>query len=424
MMTSPFAPSLFMFFFHLVNNWPKFALFIFDHSVRSNVYRIEIHWSRPSIGDSFPYSNTFVNTPEEFARNYGRATVSVCDSIPSRLRNTSIIFQWTVDYRTEHRQLSSSHCRVDWIAPIQGDYIVSVSGHMQSESGTTLSGSVVVKISDRWIVAIGDSFASGEGNPDIPIVSSKTAHAQWISDRCHRSARSWAFKIYKKIRDVTPDSALHFTYLPCTGASVDNGILVSATGSSQLDVVRQLAQLRKSGPDLLLMSAGGNDIGYSEILSTLIWGESSSLFASVDMRFFYASYQLDRIAAQLQKIKPNQVIIPHYFDLTRNERGVVDANCDELRQITTEKLRLAEKKILQRINKLISKKSHEYGWIPVERIGDVFHSRGLCSSRPLIRSVRDSIRLQGNSMGAFHPTEEAHQMIAEIIWQQLQHAGR
>ncbi|KHN81456.1 hypothetical protein Tcan_02635 [Toxocara canis] len=349
MMTSPFAPSLFMFFFHLVNNWPKFALFIFDHSVRSNVYRIEIHWSRPSIGDSFPYSNTFVNTPEEFARNYGRATVSVCDSIPSRLRNTSIIFQWTVDYRTEHRQLSSSHCRVDWIAPIQ---------------------------------------------------------------------------IYKKIRDVTPDSALHFTYLPCTGASVDNGILVSATGSSQLDVVRQLAQLRKSGPDLLLMSAGGNDIGYSEILSTLIWGESSSLFASVDMRFFYASYQLDRIAAQLQKIKPNQVIIPHYFDLTRNERGVVDANCDELRQITTEKLRLAEKKILQRINKLISKKSHEYGWIPVERIGDVFHSRGLCSSRPLIRSVRDSIRLQGNSMGAFHPTEEAHQMIAEIIWQQLQHAGR
>lgn len=68
---------------------------------------------------------------------------------------------------------------------------------------------------------------------------------------------------------------------------------------------------RKSGPDLVLMSAGGNDIGYSEILSTLIWGESNSLFASVDMRFFYASYQLDRIAATLQKIKPNQVM--HIF---------------------------------------------------------------------------------------------------------------
>ncbi|VDK21302.1 unnamed protein product [Anisakis simplex] len=89
----------------------------------------------------------------------------------------------------------------------------------------------------------------------------------------------------------------------------------------------------ESGPDLLLMSVGGNDIGYSEIVSTLIWGESSSLFASVDMRFFYASYQLDRIAASLHKIKPLQIVIPHYFDVTRNEKGIIDANCDELHQV-------------------------------------------------------------------------------------------
>uniref|UniRef100_A0A915AYD0 SGNH hydrolase-type esterase domain-containing protein n=1 Tax=Parascaris univalens TaxID=6257 RepID=A0A915AYD0_PARUN len=235
-----------------------------------------------------------------------------------------------------------------------------------------------MKVNDRWIVAVGDSFASGEGNPDVPTSLPETKLAQWISERCHRSARSWAFKVYEKIRDTTStDVALHFTYLPCTGASVDNGIVVSTTGISQLDIVRQIAQIRKSGPDLVLMSAGGNDIGYSEILSTLIWGESNSLFASVDMRFFYASYQLDRIAAILQKIKPNQVVIPHYFDVTRNERGVIDADCAELRQVCAE----------------------------------------------YIISVRDSIRLQGNSMGAFHPTEEAHQIIAELIWQQLEHSN-
>uniref|UniRef100_A0A0M3ICE9 SGNH_hydro domain-containing protein n=1 Tax=Ascaris lumbricoides TaxID=6252 RepID=A0A0M3ICE9_ASCLU len=385
-MSAPFAPSLFIFFFHLINNWPKFALFIFDHSLRNEIQRLEIIWSRPRVQGSFPYNDAFVNTPEEFINSYHRVTLSVCDSIPLQFNSTSIIFRWTFENDLQHFQHPSPQCRINWTAPIQGVYSVTVSGQIESDSSLTLTGSATININDRWIVAIGDSFASGEGNPDIPTSSPKTKFAQWISERCHRSARSWAFKVYEKIRDSTStDVALHFTYLPCTGASVDNGIVASTTGTSQLDIVRQIAQIRKSGPDLVLMSAGGNDIGYSEILSTLIWGESNSLFASVDMRFFYASYQLDRIAATLQKIKPNQVVIPHYFDVTRNERGIIDADCAELRQISTENLILAEKKILQRMNKLISKKSHEYGWLPIERIVDIFHSRGLCSSRPLIR---------------------------------------
>lgn len=28
-----------------------------------------------------------------------------------------------------------------------------------------------------------------------------------------------------------------------------------------------------------------------------------------------------------------QVVIPHYFDVTRNERGIIDADCAELRQV-------------------------------------------------------------------------------------------
>ncbi|EFO17036.1 hypothetical protein LOAG_11467 [Loa loa] len=167
------------------------------------------------------------------------------------------------------------------------------------------------------------------------------------------------------------------------------------------------------------MSVGGNDIGYSEILSTLIGGPTGPLFSTIDMRFFYTSYQLDRVAKAIQKLKPNQVIIPHYFDLTRNERGVVDADCADMRQISTENLMLAEKKILQRINGLITKKSKQYGWTAVEGVTELFRSRGCCSSNSFIRSIRDSIRLQGNSFGAFHPIEEAHQQIADLIVKQV-----
>ncbi|VDN54780.1 unnamed protein product [Dracunculus medinensis] len=289
-------------------------------------------------------------------------------------------------------------------------YVVTLKGWANTSNKIIMNGRTVISVRDYWIASIGDSFASGEGNPDIPAGLMNMVPAKWISDQCHRSSRSWAFKVFEKILNETHDDAIHFTYIPCTGASVDNGILISAKGDSQMDTVLRISKLRGSGPDLLLMSVGGNDIGYSEILSSLIWGKTTTLFETIDMRFFYASYQFDRLALTLKKIKPSQIVIPHYFDLTRNERGIIDADCAEMRQIRTENLILAEKKILQRINKLISKKAQLYCWTVVDEVAELFRSRG---------SVRDSLRLQGNSFGAFHPIEEAHQSIADLIWNKL-----
>ncbi|VDD86885.1 unnamed protein product [Enterobius vermicularis] len=299
----------------------------------------------------------FANTVDEFLLYYGRTKFSVCESLTKKSKNSTFIFAFLRNY---------------------------------------------------WIAAVGDSFASGEGNPDVPAKISTTSPAQWLSEQCHRSSRSWAFKVYQKLVNGTKQAALHFSYLPCSGASVDNGIVSSSFGEPQ-----------GSGPELLLISAGGNDIGYSEILSKLSWGETRSLFSSIDMRFFYVSHQLDKLAAKVREIKPKQVIIPHYFDLSRNEKGIVDANCSELKQISTKNLVLAERKILKRINKLISQKAREQSWTVIDNISAIFRFRGLCSTKPLIRSTKDSLRLQGNIFGAFHPTEEAHQQIAELILKQI-----
>uniref|UniRef100_A0A915PQX7 SGNH hydrolase-type esterase domain-containing protein n=1 Tax=Setaria digitata TaxID=48799 RepID=A0A915PQX7_9BILA len=299
------------------------------------------------------------------------------------------------------------------------NYIVKVSVKFVDDK--VLHGETSMKIRDYWIGVIGDSFASGEGNPDVPANTVDKTMAKWLSNRCHRSSRSWAYKVFERVTSsILEQSAVHFTYLPCTGASVDNGILVVFNSTSQISILEQITLIRGAGPDLLMMSVGGNDIGYSEILSTLIWGPTGSLFSTIDMRFFYTSHQLDRVAIAIQKLKPNQVVIPHYFDLTRNEQGVVDADCADMRQISTENLMLAEKKILQRINRLITKKSKQYGWTAIEGVAELFRSRGCCSSKSLIRSISDSIRLQGNSFGAFHPTEEAHQQIADLVVKQVQ----
>lgn len=51
------------------------------------------------------------------------------------------------------------------------------------------------KVIDYWIAAIGDSFASGEGNPDMTVRESRLNSAYWISEECHRSKRSFPFKV-------------------------------------------------------------------------------------------------------------------------------------------------------------------------------------------------------------------------------------
>ncbi|OZC09776.1 hypothetical protein X798_03179 [Onchocerca flexuosa] len=414
LMTS-FAPSLFVFFFHLINNWPKFAVYIFNHSTSSSLEEfIEIKWNRPGKLKSNERGSVFANSASDFRKYYGLVHLSACSSLLRTWQNRTVqSLEWTVSdqYNQQHFCWITQECQTSWLAPKQvpSNYIVKVSVKLVDHK--ILHGKARITIRDYWIGVIGDSFASGEGNPDVPANAHDKTMAKWLSNRCHRSSRSWAYKVYEQMTSaIIEQSAVHFTYLPCTGASVDNGILVVFNSTSQINVLEQITRIRieylqhgkrkwiedilkfvveenkqkikrtyrGTGPDLLMMSVGGNDIGYSEILSTLIWGPTASLFSTIDMRFFYASYQLDRVAKAIQKLKPNQVVIPHYFDLTRNERGVVDADCADMRQT-----------------------------IPTKTF-------------PNFRSIQDSIRLQGNSFGAFHPIEEAHQQIADLVVKQVQ----
>ncbi len=53
-----------------------------------------------------------------------------------------------------------------------------------------------VKVNDLFIVSIGDSYGSGEGNPDIPqkydAYGFVSAGAKWQDKQCHRSAYAGA----------------------------------------------------------------------------------------------------------------------------------------------------------------------------------------------------------------------------------------
>uniref|UniRef100_A0A914EFG8 SGNH hydrolase-type esterase domain-containing protein n=1 Tax=Acrobeloides nanus TaxID=290746 RepID=A0A914EFG8_9BILA len=189
---------------------------------------------------------------------------------------------------------------------------------------------------------------------------------------------------------------------------------------SQLEILEKISVIRGKGPDLLMMTVGGNDAGYSEILNNLLSRDTSTMFNSMEMRLFYVAHQLERIGVKLkEEIRPTQVVVPHYFDLIRNELGVVDSNCSDLKNIPVESLRVAERNILRRVNRLITDKGRRHSWTVIDEVPKLFKTGGICSKTSLIRNTSDSLRLQGDTLGAFHPIEEAHRSIADLVWRKL-----
>ena len=69
-----------------------------------------------------------------------------------------------------------------------------------SHSEVIFQGSSEFKVIDYWIVAIGDSFASGEGNPDRNLISDKKV--EWIDGLFYFDLCSALLKlIFKRLKN-------------------------------------------------------------------------------------------------------------------------------------------------------------------------------------------------------------------------------
>ncbi len=107
-----------------------------------------------------------------------------------------------------------------------------------------------IRVHDRLIVSFGDSFASGEGNPDIPAnlsaltggwgVNGSAAYRQvwvgrdamngvkspsWIDLGCHRSSLNQHMVAALKYAADRPHEAVTFLSYACSGAAIFNGLL-------------------------------------------------------------------------------------------------------------------------------------------------------------------------------------------------------
>lgn len=129
-------------------------------------------------------------------------------------------------------------------------------------------------IEDYLFVVLGDSYASGEGNPrnvDAWISDPDQPFAPYYDDdSCNRSVRAAPVQAALELENSSDKSSVTVIDVSCSGATVQTGVLgpQPAAGqlTSQIEQVQQLIGNRAI--DVVVFSAGGNDIGFTSILST------------------------------------------------------------------------------------------------------------------------------------------------------------
>ena len=198
-----------------------------------------------------------------------------------------------------------------------------------SEGGQRVSTEIAVR--DIFIAGLGDSIASGEGNPDRPVSLSDegfcfrsylgTASSQyyrpsragykggraceapdtlqvwqkqsalWLNSACHRSLYSYQTRTALALAVQYPHIAVTYLPLACTGATIADGLFGSQRARECLptksantcsgSVNGQLTELREAVAaaqrrqpdrklDLVLLSIGANDIYFSGLVADVI----------------------------------------------------------------------------------------------------------------------------------------------------------
>ena len=148
----------------------------------------------------------------------------------------------------------------------------------------------VMAATDKLVVSLGDSYASGEGLE--PFYGQDKDSAEKVKDEAwlaHRSTLAWSGKLKVNGKKLSEQLGTNWFFEAASGAETEHltGTFTKSynydgnTGSydlpAQLDVFKKLPDGRKA--DYVTVSIGGNDIGFTSIMSAAVQGTEEELAA-------------------------------------------------------------------------------------------------------------------------------------------------
>jgi hypothetical protein len=364
------------------------------------------------------------------------------------------------------------------------------------EIGGRQVAETMAQVKDMFIVGMGDSFAAGEGNPDVPVrLSDKRAinyedgngkgalrgfparvgawraigdrdfieeNARWQDQACHRSLYSHQLRVALQLAVEDPHRAVTFVGVACSGAEIASGLFLRYKGHewvpnppelSQLSAVAEAQcggrardqefpeayhiqgkleelmgglTLRKCNADaarkidLLLLSIGGNDIGFSRLVANAVLADGSMLrqlggwFGEV-YGFTEAGKFLDVLDDRFKAVKravhwqlhipwseSDRVILTGYppMALLEDKSPCPDGNAgmtvlSDFFFLSASKAREGNT-AAERLHATMQDAALQHGWTFVEDHRKVFRGRGICTDRvtaAVLPTPADEMRL-------------------------------
>jgi lysophospholipase L1-like esterase len=336
-----------------------------------------------------------------------------------------------------------------------------------------------IEVKDRLIVSLGDSFASGEGNPDRAVRYQRgrvvrygstdpqlrgyparlgewrntgdqvftDGAAQWLHRPCHRSLYSAHTRaaLHLALSDADEHTSVTFLSTACTAAEIENGLFNphmgnDREGSDELVTLSQLSGVARAicapgsttlgtatyalramegnagrtrseriftctkeqarAIDLLLLSIGGNDIGFSKLVA---WASLSDVAESAlkglltrdpararpylnGLRHNYG--EVDRALREALHVEPARVVLAAYPRMGFNETGAPCGSGRAGMEVSpvfsffgtraTSVERFAETELTPLMREVASK--HSWQWVDAHR--EMSRQHGFCAKGP------------------------------------------
>jgi len=364
-------------------------------------------------------------------------------------RSRGATFLWEIDSAPLP---PTSGCTLAYQFPKLGTYPVRLTVKADNGRSASVTQSVVVK--DWLIVSIGDSYASGEGNPDI---HQKWSHGtissgpKWVDRRCHRSAAAGPVKAALQIEQSDPRSSVTFLSFACSGATVKKGLTGEYDGVEPQDarepLVPQLQQVAAAigarQIDALIVSIGGNDIGFADVAKVCVENDADPLkkpcHEALDKSVAANLAELPTLYQELRRemsrtLRASAVFITEYPDPTYDDRGET-CGVNGRRLLVTVRAasaRWARDGVLGKLNQAIREAAATHGWIYVGDVASQFRTHGECAPdhQRWFRTEEDARNIQGPidfglsqlsakdlmvSKGTLHPNVPGHEAYARRI---------
>ncbi len=333
--------------------------------------------------------------------------------------------EWTVDGQPRggiQLQGGEAECHAEIGVRGEGKHTIEVRTGGRAEVAH-------VDVDDRLVVALGDSVASGEGNPE--------ADGNWLDEPCHRSAVAGFQQAAALVARSLVHRSITFVSLACSGATIEKGLLGSYAGidpekglSYQPQVTRlgriDKARAGSGGVDAVLVSVGANDVRFSGIVkacATRFRCRTKRREARLDSDLTQLEAGYDLLGEELKAAAPGSpVLISEYFDPTRNEKGEF---CGlSLGFITRANMEWAYEGLLVPLNTEIDEAAVRNRWHFVGGIASDFERHGYCADKSdrWVRRLFGSIFTQGDVNGTLHPSEPGHAAIAQRVAPELDRA--